>query len=52
MFSDKDIIAMKIFAIMKRAQKKDFWDIAELLQHYSVKDFIDFYNAKYPNQML
>ncbi len=52
MFSDKDIIAMKIFALLKRAQKKDFWDVAELLQHYSVQDFIDFYNEKYPNQML
>ena len=52
MFSDKDIIAMKIFALLKRAQKKDFWDVAELLQHYSIQNFIDFYNEKYPNQML
>ncbi len=52
MFSDKDIMAMKIFAIMKRAQKKDFWDIAELLQHYSVQDIIDAYNEKYPSHQL
>ena len=52
MFSDNDIIAMKIFAIMKRAHKKDFWDIAELLQHYSVQNFIDFYTAKYPSHQL
>lgn len=52
MFSDNDIIAMKIFAIMKRAHKKDFWDIAELLQHYSVQNFIDFYTAKYPSYQL
>ncbi len=52
MFSDKDIIAMKINAILRRAQKKDFWDIAELLQHYSVKDFVAFYEEKYPDQRL
>lgn len=34
MFSDPDIIAMKIQAVLRRAVKKDFWDIAELLSHY------------------
>jgi predicted nucleotidyltransferase component of viral defense system len=52
MFSDKDIIAMKINAILKRAVKKDFWDISELLKHYSVNDFVEYYYAKYPSQML
>jgi predicted nucleotidyltransferase component of viral defense system len=53
MFGDMDIIAMKIFAILQRAQKKDFWDMAELLQHYSFNDCIEAYHAKYPdNQML
>lgn len=47
-----DIMGMKIAAIMKRGVKKDFWDIAELLNHYSVKDFIDHYSNKYPNQQL
>jgi predicted nucleotidyltransferase component of viral defense system len=53
MFSDRDIIAMKIFAILQRAQKKDFWDLAALLQHYSFKECVDAYYEKYPtNQML
>ena len=52
MFGDRDIMAMRAFAILKRAQKKDFWDLAELLQHYSVKDLIDSYNDKYPNHQL
>lgn len=52
MFSDKDIIAMKIFAILKRAQKKDFWDIAELLQFYSLQNVIDFFTQKYPSHQL
>lgn len=45
-------MAMKIAAIMKRGVKKDFWDIAELLHHYSVENFISFYTKKYPSQQL
>lgn len=53
MFGDKDIIAMKLFAILQRAVKKDFWDMAELLSDYSLPDCIEAYNLKYPsNQML
>ena len=53
MFGDRDIIAMKIFAIIQRAQKKDFWDLAELLQHYSFQFCMNAYFEKYPsNQML
>ncbi len=53
MFGDKDIMAMKIFAIIQRAQKKDFWDVAELLKKYTIEDFIKAYDEKYPsNQML
>lgn len=52
LFSIPDIIAMKINAILNRGAKKDFWDIAELLQYYSIGDFIAFYNEKYPTQQL
>lgn len=51
-YSKEDIIAMKVAAIMKRGVKKDFWDIAELLQHYTIQNFIDFYSEKYPSQQL
>ena len=37
---------------MKRGAKKDFWDIAELLQHYSIENCISFYEKKYPSQQL
>ena len=47
-----DIMAMKIAAILRRAVKKDFWDIAELLDHYTVDDFIKYYIKKYPSQQL
>jgi hypothetical protein len=52
LMSTEDIMAMKINAILKRGVKKDFWDIAELLQDHSVTDFISYYQAKYPTQQL
>lgn len=52
MFSPEDIIAMKVQAIPGRAKKKDFWDIAELLNHYTVDDFINFHREKYAKQNL
>jgi len=52
MFSNKDIAAMKINAILGRGVKKDFWDLFELLKLYSLNDIINFYNQKYPNQQL
>jgi len=50
-YSTEDIIAMKIATVLRRARKKDFWDIAELLDHYSVDDFIRFFFQKFPEQM-
>jgi len=43
----KDIAAMKISAIIGRGTKKDFIDIAFLLQKFSLKDILDFYSLKY-----
>ncbi len=52
MFSMEDIIAMKVPAILGRGKKKDFWDIAELLQHFTITDFIQFHKEKYSTQNL
>jgi predicted nucleotidyltransferase component of viral defense system len=52
MYSSADISAMKIQAILGRAKKKDFWDLYELLQHYSLQQLIDWHRQKYPSQML
>ena len=30
----------------------DFWDIAELLNHYKLSQMIDFHKEKHPSQML
>lgn len=52
MYSDADIAAMKVFAVLKRAKKKDFYDIAELLKKYTIQDFTNFYSKKYPSNMM
>lgn len=52
MYSSADISAMKIQAILGRAQKKDFWDLYELLQHYTLQQLMDWHKQKYPSQML
>lgn len=52
MFSTEDIVAMKVQAVLQRGRKKDFWDIAELLNHFPVTDFIKFHKEKYETQNL
>jgi predicted nucleotidyltransferase component of viral defense system len=46
--SDKDIFAMKLNAAMKRGAKKDFIDLALLIQKYSLHQGIDWYKKKFP----
>lgn len=52
MLSTEDIIAMKVQAILGRGKKKDFWDVAELLAHYTIGDFVQFHKEKYASQNL
>jgi hypothetical protein len=52
MYADEDIIAMKLNAILGRGKKKDFWDLYELLHHYSLKEMIGFHETKFPEQNL
>lgn len=47
--SPNDIAAMKINAVEGRGTKKDFVDIYQLLQHYSLDELLAFYSQKYPN---
>jgi len=48
MWSLPDIVAMKLNAIYGRGSKKDFWDIDELLNHYTLKEMSEFFFSKYP----
>ncbi len=52
LYSSPDIAAMKINAILGRGKKKDFGDLIELLQYYSLKEIINFYADKFPEQRL
>jgi predicted nucleotidyltransferase component of viral defense system len=52
MYSPEDIVAMKIQAILGRGKKKDFYDIAELLNHFTMTDFVKFHKEKYATQNL
>lgn len=45
----EDIAAMKVTAVIGRGTKKDFIDIAQLLQIYSLEQILSFYESKYPN---
>lgn len=45
----KDLAAMKLNAIANRGSRKDFWDFAELLEHWSVGELLRCYREKYPH---
>jgi len=48
----QDITAMKLHAITNRGRKKDFVDLYFLLQHFSLKQMLEFYEKKYPKNNL
>ena len=45
--SVEDIAAMKLNSTMNRGSKKDFFDICELLNHYSLQQLLTFHSEKY-----
>jgi Nucleotidyl transferase AbiEii toxin, Type IV TA system len=47
MWDLKDIAAAKVNAISRRASKKDFWDINELLDIFTIEEIASFYRQKY-----
>ena len=49
MLSEKDIAAMKLNAIAQdRQRKKDFWDIHDLLETYTIEDMVSFALKRFP----
>lgn len=42
-----DVVAMKLNAITRRGAKKDFFDIAELLDRYTLAEMLQFFADKY-----
>ncbi len=51
MWELKELAASKVNAISRRATKKDFWDINELLNVFNIEEIAEFYRQKY-NPML
>lgn len=47
MASVEDIAAMKFNSTMNRGSKKDFYDIYELLNHFSLQELLTLYISKY-----
>lgn len=47
MASVEDICAFKMNAVVNRGSKKDFWDIACLLEQFQLNQILDFYSKKY-----
>lgn len=43
----REIAAMKLEIISRSGRKKDFWDLIELLEHFSLFDLIGFFKQKY-----
>lgn len=43
-----DIIPMKLQALSNRFSKKDFWDIAFLLEIFSLSDMLEIFKSKFP----
>lgn len=43
-----DVAAMKLNAIANRGAKKDFFDLAELLDHFTLQRMIGFFTTRYP----
>lgn len=46
--SIEEIVAMKLEVVGQGGRKKDFWDLHELLEKFSLDQMIDFYLKRYP----
>jgi hypothetical protein len=44
----EEILAMKIDVISRGGRKKDFWDIHELIDDYSIEEMFAFHKQRYP----
>jgi len=44
----EEIAAMKLEVIGNNGRKKDFWDLHELIEHFTWDQMLDFYKKRYP----
>jgi hypothetical protein len=46
--SKSELAAMKIDVIARTGRKKDFWDIDELKNHYTISEMVSFHEQRHP----
>lgn len=46
--SPLEIALMKLDTISRGGRKKDFWDMSELMEHFSLSELLKMYSVKYP----
>ena len=44
----EEIIAMKLDVVQRGGRKKDFWDLHELFENYSLSQMLDLHEQRYP----
>ena len=44
----EEIAAMKLDIVGRNGRKKDFWDLHELMKHFSWIEMLEFYHKRYP----
>ncbi|QDH81175.1 nucleotidyl transferase AbiEii/AbiGii toxin family protein [Echinicola soli] len=44
----EEIIAMKLDVVQRGGRKKDFWDLHELLNCYSIEQMLELHESRYP----
>ena len=44
----EEIIAMKVDVVQRGGRKKDFWDLHELLNRYSIREMLELHQSRYP----
>lgn len=48
MASIEEIIAMKLDVVQRGGRKKDFWDLHELFEKYTISKMLDLHEQRYP----
>lgn len=44
----RDIVAMKVDVIQRIGRKKDFWDLHQLLEQFTISEMIEIHEKRYP----
>ncbi len=48
----EEVAAMKLEVIGNNGRKKDFWDLHELMDYFSLNQMIEFYEKRYPYSLM